>query len=92
MYLHNHHSQVAIITTVAFIVESHENFSISSTLGTNPRFVFSDDFVRHPVDEFSAGEQKISTSVACRTIRIGTHKFETKEKVRNVFYSIALNV
>lgn len=44
---------------------------------------FSDDFVRVAVDEFTEEESKISTSITCRTIRIGSYKFDSKEKVRN---------
>lgn len=47
--------------------------------------VFAEDFVRQPVDQFGPGEERISTSITCRTIRIGTYKFDSKEKVRKIF-------
>lgn len=45
--------------------------------------LISGDFVRADVDEFLEDETKISTSISCRTIRIGSYKFDSKEKVRS---------
>ncbi|KAL7051210.1 hypothetical protein ACKWTF_004382 [Chironomus riparius] len=40
-----------------------------------------DDFIRLDVTEFQEGEDKLETSLTCRTIRIGSYKFETKDPV-----------
>lgn len=40
-----------------------------------------DDFIRLDVTEFQEGEDKVETSLTCRTIRIGSYKFETKDSV-----------
>jgi hypothetical protein len=42
---------------------------------------FIDDFVRRSVVDCAEDEQLIVTKFQCRTIRIGTYKFETSEKV-----------
>lgn len=44
-------------------------------------FCILDDFVRSDVTALAENETKMSTSIACRTIRIGSYKFESKEKV-----------
>lgn len=52
---------------------------------TNPKFIeifIAEDFQRHSVVEFAEGENKLTTSLKCRSIRIGSYKFETSEKVR----------
>jgi hypothetical protein len=46
---------------------------------------FTDDFVRERVTEFAEGEDKLMTSLTCRSIRIGSYKFESTEKVRCQF-------
>ena len=45
-------------------------------------FVLPEDFVRKDVTEFAENETSISTSLTCRTIRIGSYKFDSKEKVK----------
>jgi hypothetical protein len=41
----------------------------------------ADDFVRHDVTHFDEGENKIEASVPCRTVRVGSYKFDCKDKV-----------
>lgn len=44
-------------------------------------FLIVDDFMRLDVTDFQEGDEKLSTSILCRTIRIGSYKFDSKEKV-----------
>lgn len=57
--------------------------SVHSSLNHSQIYLFpnSDSFVRSNVEEFIEGERKIATSFSCSTIRIGTYKFDSKEKV-----------
>lgn len=50
-------------------------------------YSFADDFVRLDVSEFAEGDDKLSTSLTCRSIRIGSHKFEATEKVKESFFN-----
>ncbi|KAG5678957.1 hypothetical protein PVAND_008575 [Polypedilum vanderplanki] len=43
--------------------------------------VVPDDFNRVDVINFEEGEDKIATTLTCRTIRIGSYKFDSKEEV-----------
>lgn len=43
--------------------------------------LFTEEFVRTDVTQLTGTEGVMSASISCRTIRIGTHKFDSKEKV-----------
>lgn len=42
----------------------------------------TDTFERVNVLEFNDGEEKLATSFTCRSIRIGSYKFDSTEKVK----------
>jgi hypothetical protein len=78
---------VSVPKIVAGKKNIYENFKISFILFSPknlflfPVSIILDDFSRVDVCEFSSSESKISATFSCRTIRIGSYKFESKEQV-----------
>lgn len=50
-----------------------------------------DGFIRLDVTDFKEGEDKIVTSLTCRTIRIGSYKFDSKDSVSYFTLHVELN-